>query len=261
MGNVGAGLSAPNVGKLLVDGPGVTESSAEKKSPAPAAASAAPRSGGALAKQWSDWIAQKGSFLTQFGVDMLQPPAPGQSLAGQVGSAFGSGMEAADRQKELARSAAQQERENSRAERKLSLDEAQNASESELRSAQAGYYRAGGKRTSIINEQLKKEDSATKNVVLLGNLWAKLKDAADLSGDEEDKAAADEAYQEYLSALKNRRSGGSADSPAAGPLPLPSGVTSQSMLSAVRGRIASGAWTREMGASALQKYGLDPSGL
>lgn len=203
-----------NIGRILVGGPAVTDSSAEAKPPAAKAATG--RSTDSLMKGWSDWMSENRPLLLQMGVDLLQPPSPGQSLAGQVGAAVGSGLEAQDRQRVQNEQTRQQAIENSRAERKLSNEEKQNASEAELRSAQAEYYRAGGKRTSILNDQLKKEDSATRQIALLGNLWAKLKDQADLSGDEEDKTAADEAYSEYIAAIQASRAGrASASSPQA----------------------------------------------
>lgn len=66
-----------------------------------------------LKSGWMNWLTNPAvqSFFTQFGINMLQPRMPGQTVGGATAQALGSGLEAATRSQEMQRKAGLAERE------------------------------------------------------------------------------------------------------------------------------------------------------
>lgn len=178
-------------------GPALTESSNEKsKRAAPAAGAANPRPvDSGVMSQWTDWLSDPAnrSMLISFGTSMLQPPAPGQSLAGQVGQAVAGAFETRDTQVKENAVLANQKAESARADRREAREESEAKSLQELRSAQATYYNGGGKK-SAVNEKgdtpARRMQEALRNISTFSKLWETAQEKINL-GDDEDGSAAE----------------------------------------------------------------------
>jgi len=131
-------------------------------------AEAGTRTGGSAANQWSSFLSdpKTRSALMQFGVNMLQPIAPGQNLIGQIGEAIGAGGEAADRYQASQNALLQKQQE-------LQTAQSTAASEAALREAQGTYYRETGSARQLI-AQVRQMDPKQRNLSALSSLYSRL---------------------------------------------------------------------------------------
>lgn len=132
-----------------------------------AGAPAADRTSSSAVRSWSDFLGdpKTRAALLQFGVQMLQPVGPGQSLMGAVGEAVGAGGAAADRyqasQNELRQKAYELQTQRQTAE-----------SEAALRQAQGEYYRSTGAARLGMVDVRKMAPEGRASVALLARITA-----------------------------------------------------------------------------------------
>ncbi len=76
-------------------------------------------------QRWGDFLVRPdvAAAMGQFGIQLLQPRPPGQTVGGQVGRALGGGLEAAGRAQEAQRGFDKEELERKLEEAKVKLDE------------------------------------------------------------------------------------------------------------------------------------------
>jgi hypothetical protein len=133
-------------------GPQITDSPNEaSKVPTPAPI----RGGGdGLFQRWGDWLAkpENSAAMMQAGLELLQPRAAGQSVAGQFGQAIGAGGQARDEMIKTKQAEADALAEQAIKRSAVGVDAERNRliaagqpSEIDLRNAQADYYRKGGR--------------------------------------------------------------------------------------------------------------------
>jgi hypothetical protein len=83
-------------------------------------------------------------MFLQAGVDLMQPAAPGQSIAGQIGAGIGAGLEAKDRQQIQNTEQEQKAVELGQSGQKIQSETALNKAQEEYYRSRGGYYAAGG---------------------------------------------------------------------------------------------------------------------
>lgn len=115
---------------------------------------------GSLVSMWNDWLSkpENRTALAQMGINLLQPMGIGQSVAGQIGSAVGSGLEARDRALQTT-----QELQDQASTRELQQAQTEETrAGTELKKAQSGYYaqRAPAGSQTLASTQLRLDDAA-----------------------------------------------------------------------------------------------------